>query len=658
MGLFIRKSKGPSDKYGQFVYYVDNNGFVRQSTGPSDKYGAIVYYVGQDGFIRRASGPSDKYGAIVYYADQDGFIRRANGPSDKYGAIVYYTDADGFVRESKGPSDRCGAFLYYIELENDEKKNNSQTPSVDEKKGLLLILGLILGLIFAPVIIVLGMFGKFILGGLFKDLLTIEAFKKFRKIYSIICISWFVLAIAAIVVLSILEIGGAIPFYALVGVNVLLFILSIVFSFKILKEHEDELPTTSDDVEIQSSTDTYEGEVSYQTDDSEYSATCEEPSSAPSGQIDNLDAIKKLKELLDLGAITEAEFEAKKNELLGLKKKPVDPNKAALVWMWISFGFTVFSYLVNVIISLCSDGNLISMFKYILGGYIAGFICMGIGITGYIISLCFLLKDKKTTVPKIVSLILMVALLCVTFSPFLLHDSLEYAQNDDGTYSVVDCEYDVSSVIIPATHNGAPVTRIAENTFNGCYKLKSITIPSSITDIDDDFSGCSSISKINYLGTVDEWAQFSFNYYFNTGSWRHTSPLRYADLYINNKLLTDATISATEIAYGAFSSCESLENVILEDTVKIIKRYAFKNCSISSIVIPETVETIDSEAFLSCDSLVIFCERASEPENWFDDWKCISSNEDNYWSDAKVYATVYWAGEWEYDELGNPRPLS
>ena len=33
---------------------------------------------------------------------------------------------------------------------------------------------------------------------------------------------------------------------------------------------------------------------------------------------DNLEQIKKLKELLDLGAITQEEFDAKKKELLGL----------------------------------------------------------------------------------------------------------------------------------------------------------------------------------------------------------------------------------------------------------------------------------------------------------------------------------------------------
>ena len=42
---FIRKSTGPSDKYGQILFFIDENGFLRKSTGPSDKYGEILYFL-------------------------------------------------------------------------------------------------------------------------------------------------------------------------------------------------------------------------------------------------------------------------------------------------------------------------------------------------------------------------------------------------------------------------------------------------------------------------------------------------------------------------------------------------------------------------------------------------------------------------------------
>ena len=113
-------------------------------------------------------------------------------------------------------------------------------------------------------------------------------------------------------------------------------------------------------------------------------------------------------------------------------KKPT-AKKGALISMWAFLGFTVYSYLINVILALCINGSLYAMFLYILDGYIAGFICMGVGIIGYIISLCFLFKDTKAYRAIITSLILMAVLYCVTFSPLVLHEIDEY--NREESYS-------------------------------------------------------------------------------------------------------------------------------------------------------------------------------------------------------------------------------
>lgn len=65
----------------------------------------------------------------------------------------------------------------------------------------------------------------------------------------------------------------------------------------------------------------------------------------------------------------------------------------------------------------------------------------------------------------------------------------------------------------------------------------------------------------------------------------------------------------TEIGYGAFSQCSSLNSVSIPDGVTKISEYAFSGCtSLVSVVIPHSVTTIDNSAFLSCfalDSLII-----------------------------------------------------
>lgn len=65
----------------------------------------------------------------------------------------------------------------------------------------------------------------------------------------------------------------------------------------------------------------------------------------------------------------------------------------------------------------------------------------------------------------------------------------------------------------------------------------------------------------------------------------------------------------TEIGYGAFSQCSSLNSVSIPDGVTKISQYAFLECtSLTSVVIPNSVTTIDNSAFSSCfalDSLII-----------------------------------------------------
>ena len=107
--------------------------------------------------------------------------------------------------------------------------------------GALLLVALVLAIIFAPIIVVLGLFGKFLLKGLYKNILQIEEFKKFRKTYSAICLGWFVASIAFVVLCIVLhlETMSEYSFYILCGGNIALFVLSIVFGNKIYNRHNE-----------------------------------------------------------------------------------------------------------------------------------------------------------------------------------------------------------------------------------------------------------------------------------------------------------------------------------------------------------------------------------------------------------------------------------
>ena len=214
---------------------------------------------------------------------------------------------------------------------------------------------------------------------------------------------------------------------------------------------------------------------------------------------------------------------------------PKQKKNVALFCLWFSLAWTAVAYLVNVIIALRVGGALHWMFEYIEYGYIAGFICMGVGIIGYIISLCFLNKNKqtknKTKNSKLVSFILMTAILCIAVAPSIFYNPLIYTKKDNNTYIVRHCYREYSGDIkIPSTYNGLPVVSIGDNAFSYCTKitsveigegitiisnffgfyecssLQSIVIPASTTCIGlGAFSGCTSLTSVYYKGTEESW---------------------------------------------------------------------------------------------------------------------------------------------------------
>lgn len=158
-------------------------------------------------------------------------------------------------------------------------------------------------------------------------------------------------------------------------------------------------------------------------------------------------------------------------------------------------------------------------------------------------------------------------------------------------------------VVIPASffHQGIVyrVTSIGKNAF-ALRKITSITIPKSVTNIEEDaFFGCIILNSL-YISNITAWCNIEFS---NVES----NPLSNgSSLYLNGELATELIIpeGVERIGNFTFYSCSSLIAVKMPQSLTYIGDFAFQGCSrLTSINIPEGVTCIGDFAFDGCKSL-------------------------------------------------------
>ncbi|MBQ8045789.1 MAG: leucine-rich repeat domain-containing protein, partial [Bacteroidales bacterium] len=193
-------------------------------------------------------------------------------------------------------------------------------------------------------------------------------------------------------------------------------------------------------------------------------------------------------------------------------------------------------------------------------------------------------------------LLLICAILCTNVllaQDFFMVGNLGYNITGSNTVEVSYCDYDVLSVIIPATvtnyENGTihtyNVTSIGIAAFRGC-QLLAVTIPNSVTTIDSAaFESCSNLISVTIPNSVT-----------SIGSTAFESCTRLTSVTIGN--------SVTSIGRWAFNSCTNLTSITIPNSVTYIGSYAFYECSdLTSVTIPNSVTFIEEGVFSNCSSL-------------------------------------------------------
>lgn len=133
----------------------------------------------------------------------------------------------------------------------------------------------------------------------------------------------------------------------------------------------------------------------------------------------------------------------------------------------------------------------------------------------------------------------------------------------DGGAAITAVTTTASDIEIPAKIDGFPVTTIMEGAFTHNVTAVSVTVPGSVTLIDDKaFAFCTQLKEV---------------------------------------IVRDGDLK--KIGIDAFRGCVSLKSVILPDGLQIIGKNAFRRTGLETLHIPESVVNIGNQCFTECAEL-------------------------------------------------------
>lgn len=195
-------------------------------------------------------------------------------------------------------------------------------------------------------------------------------------------------------------------------------------------------------------------------------------------------------------------------------------------------------------------------------------------------------------------------------------------------------------LIIPREIDGIEIKCIGGSAFQYCSNLKSITIPDSVTNINDSaFSDCKGLTSITIPDSVKSIGYDAFSScdslttviipdsVTNIGDSVFSSCRSLTSITMPNSIkrvgkwefykcdsLTNITIpnGVTSIGQCAFSDCKSLASITIPDSVTSIEETAFSGCSsLKSITIPNSVTSIGDQAFWGCNNAMFYVKSES-----------------------------------------------
>ena len=174
--------------------------------------------------------------------------------------------------------------------------------------------------------------------------------------------------------------------------------------------------------------------------------------------------------------------------------------------------------------------------------------------------------------------------------------------------SIEDCAFEychrLTSAILPAT-----VSSIGTAAFCFCYNLASINFPDSLTYLGSwAFGSCTSLTSISLPSALQYIGQSAFNSCTAITSVLGLESVTVIDEGAFYRCLALERITLpntlTKIGCDAFGFCRNLDSVVLGYNITSIDYLAFRDCtSLHSITIPNSITKINASTFVGCTSL-------------------------------------------------------
>ena len=161
---------------------------------------------------------------------------------------------------------------------------------------------------------------------------------------------------------------------------------------------------------------------------------------------------------------------------------------------------------------------------------------------------------------------------------------------------------ELTSVIFAA---GSKLMTIGNAAFQNCTKLLQITIPASVTSIADNaFNGCVSLSTITLEenGKLREIGHNAFEGCVSLTSFMMPSTLTNIGTGIFKDCKNLSTVSLgklTVISDEMFSGCKNLETISIPNSIASIGDNSFYNTGLKVMSLPETIKSIGEYSFRS-----------------------------------------------------------